>query len=1163
MKKTVYKLLRRGALMTGIILVLCPDCLFAARSKDESDEWRIRENLTTRLGSEWYKIGVLSRELSAIADVLAEIRDLGLFPPELTGLNEESMSQLNTRAMEIEKKYASLLSEVEAFKPPLNDAIEILREMVVGEPVESMFETLEKGDMKRITQMLHVKHNIDSLWNKSDSLLNFVMRKLGLSFKTVSSNGPIEEEFFQILKANLGLQSEQYYQKLNYIKDHLASKSSKDDLFKMYQVEKDRIHKYLLENKLNLAHQKLVILLKRFESGMNVDELYKLLARVHFLKGEYNDVLSIIDKFPESEQAVKTLYRMQSLYALRDYERLWSEGNSIDFSRFSGSRKNLLLWIVLESGLALQKQDNFLKLASLVDKTASYSLHVMHALARSYLQIDDKVTALSIMESTLKYKVNSPEDAFAFREINLAVAQLYYEIGNYKKALSLFYNILNDKKDFDRAMFGILWCYIRLGQDDKAETALRKLINQAPESPLGAEGILILAEKNLYKAGYDWKKIVYLKKEEQRLLQMLDKISRKVAVEKSKENAQKYAYARRELTTLLGRLHQEKWPDYKSINESYDKVKRICDLLGKHYKTGSFQEKAFSHDRERLLHYLDSLILEAKGKHLESVNSLMLSNARQNRNRIKNIVDKAAVLSTVTSIDKFHWEKEYIDWEKALVKQRELKLGEMIAETSDSTLKKSYMEEKQICSSRIDSLLVKEDSISRMHFSKLTEELPAILSTRLDSADESYFRYQLGELYYAEENKKYTADYERYEKDLAEYNSKLDEYREGKLLKPPVAPDQPRLNHDRSIEQFRAVINGYQKSEFIPSAYYSLAWCFNDLSMLDSALYYMENLAALYPTSVHTPQAWMYCGEYNFDRGELDQAIKCYQATMRYPESEWFDEALYKLAWAQYRLSNPEKAISSFLALVSLGESGSAKRPALLEKESMDYIAISFSETDLTGDKGLQRALSFIKKLGDIKKGCQILHRLGTVYRDQGRTDMAKKTLTTLLKTYPNYEKNPVAESDLLAIKEREIGIEETNRIKIDFYRKYNRNSAWAKSQNNEVKEQADSVASKQLYEGAIGFHQYALQKNDSSIYSSALEAYSEFISAYPESPQANECHYNFAEIKFSLGNYAEAAEEYMAVSKRYPDSKYRETAAWNAIVASQNLLKQENAKTH
>jgi outer membrane protein assembly factor BamD (BamD/ComL family) len=59
----------------------------------------------------------------------------------------------------------------------------------------------------------------------------------------------------------------------------------------------------------------------------------------------------------------------------------------------------------------------------------------------------------------------------------------------------------------------------------------------------------------------------------------------------------------------------------------------------------------------------------------------------------------------------------------------------------------------------------------------------------------------------------------------------------------------------------------------------------------------------------------------------------------------------------------------------------------------------------------------------------------------------------------------------------------------------------------------------------------------------------------------ANECHYNLAEILFSTGDYYKAAEEYIAVSKRYPDSKYRETAAWNAIVASQNLLKEEGDK--
>jgi len=32
-------------------------------------------------------------------------------------------------------------------------------------------------------------------------------------------------------------------------------------------------------------------------------------------------------------------------------------------------------------------------------------------------------------------------------------------------------------------------------------------------------------------------------------------------------------------------------------------------------------------------------------------------------------------------------------------------------------------------------------------------------------------------------------------------------------------------------------------------------------------------------------------------------------------------------------------------------------------------------------------------------------------------------------------------------------------------------------------------------------------------------------------------------------------------VSRRYPGSKFQETAAWNAIVASQNLLKAEGGR--
>jgi TolA-binding protein len=343
---------------------------------------------------------------------------------------------------------------------------------------------------------------------------------------------------------------------------------------------------------------------------------------------------------------------------------------------------------------------------------------------------------------------------------------------------------------------------------------------------------------------------------------------------------------------------------------------------------------------------------------------------------------------------------------------------------------------------------------------------------------------------------------------------------------------------------------------------YSLAWCYNDAGKFDSAITQMDSVARKYPTCQYAPQAWMYIGEYLFDHARLADALAAYQAVLKYPESEWFDQALYKLAWAQYRLSNPEKAISSFLALVDLGDRAPQGR-SLLAKESIDYIAISFSETDITGEKGLERAMNFVRRFGDMDKGTQILHRLAGIYKEQGRFDMAQKTYRTLLKMYPQYSESPLIESELLAVLEKSSTVEESNIRNQEYFTKYNRNGDWAKEQTNKkAVAMADSLAQNHLYTAAESYHQLALQKNDTLLYQSAAEGYEDYIKQYPSSPHAGECHYNLAEIQFSLGKYERAAEEYMAVSRQYDDPKYREMAAWNAIVASQNLLKKEGVQS-
>jgi TolA-binding protein len=98
-------------------------------------------------------------------------------------------------------------------------------------------------------------------------------------------------------------------------------------------------------------------------------------------------------------------------------------------------------------------------------------------------------------------------------------------------------------------------------------------------------------------------------------------------------------------------------------------------------------------------------------------------------------------------------------------------------------------------------------------------------------------------------------------------------------------------------------------------------------------------------------------------------------------------------------------------------------------------------------------------------------------------------------------------------------------------------------------------MAQRMMYEAVTDMHQQALYERDTTLYTRAVAYYRRYIEAYPQHSNANECHYNMAEILFSLGRYKQAAQEYIAVSNRYPDSKYKENAAWNAIVASQKLL--------
>ena len=1151
-------------LAAAFLLPLCVPGLgrAAEENSENTDVWRRRENLVMRLGAEWYKIGLLRRELVRIGDMLEDIGNIELFPPGVTGLHEDLLVDFDKQLEAHRKKHRKLAEKVTALRSPLSDAMAILREMVKGKPVPEMFDVLEQGDVERITHMLEIKHEIDELWNMVDALLSYLSNKMNVRLPVAvhEEAAGIEPEFFEILRANLGLQAREFTRKLELLKDSLVMRGSPEEVEEMFRIELYRVKQLIDGGNLAPAAEKLEQIVGRYQGRRSLNEVHLLHAQAAFDLGNYDEALEASGRLPDEGQYAqeRLLLRMQSLYALQDWSAILEWASSFEFDAINGTARNLLLWIVLESQLATETDDSFTRRASHVVPDAPYALHVMHALARYFVRREEWATVLSVVERARRFQPRTEVDKEAGERLRLTWARSLYETGNYRKSLSAFFELLKQEQWFEEGLFGIVWCYLSLEEYDKAETSMRKLINQSPDSPQAAEMFLVMAKRLLNKADYEWEALSSVTREEARLRMLRQRLERKLRVRASGPEGPEIRKALKEVEQLLKEAESRPRIAPEQIGFYYTTAMDLCGLVRKFYQTGSFQETSFSRKREDLLHRLDSLLL---GVHEEGTSTLrrrvVFSRARSNVVKIKRLVRRGSMLEAETRLARYRWEQESLKWRKEMLTRRKTMLRDVAGDgdTLKTTRNARLLDSLE---TTMDSLIEREESLRERRTAALSSMLRTLLREPLEKADEAYVRYHLGELNYARKNASFAREYEKYELELDLYHSRMKEFREGRLNRMPEEPEQPLLDHSRSIAQYRYVLDHFPDVELVPAVRYSLAWCYNDMRMPDSALAQMELVGRNHPGSRYAAQAWMFVGEHAFDRSMLEKAARAYQQVMNYPESDWFDDALYKFAWAQYRLSNPQKAIGSFLALVDLGEDGAAGK-VLLENESMDYIAISFSEADITGEKGLTRAAEFIRRFGRRDKGTKILHRLANVYAEQGRYRMAEKAFEKLLEMYPDYERSPVAEMELLQALEKRLNTAEANRRRVALFTKYNSEGDWAKKHSSaRVVAAGDSVAATALYDAAVSYHQEALQDNDSASYARAASCYRNFIRHYPKRPAANECHYNYAEILFSLGDYEQAAREYMAVSKRYPDSKFRETAAWNAIVASQNLLKRE-----
>jgi tetratricopeptide (TPR) repeat protein len=379
-------------------------------------------------------------------------------------------------------------------------------------------------------------------------------------------------------------------------------------------------------------------------------------------------------------------------------------------------------------------------------------------------------------------------------------------------------------------------------------------------------------------------------------------------------------------------------------------------------------------------------------------------------------------------------------------------------------------------------------------------------------------------------------------------------------------PVEPGLHYEATIATMQRLVTHFPDYRLVDGAYYLLGFCLGEQGEEERAVEVFREVVARRPDSRFAAEVWTRIGEHWFDRNDLTRALAAYTRVLEWPDSTYYDKALYKLAWTHYRLADAERApdeyqraVDTFVRLLDLNErtrAAGAERGGDLRKESVLYIAISYADERWGG---LAKLRAYLGRLGARPFERELLLALAEVYFDQTRFGDAVATFRVVQQRFPAHPEAPAVEQRLVDAIERTRDFEAAARERDVLVAAYGRGSAWATVNAGET---AAVLASNRLVAGALHatalFHHEQAQalKNAGKTeparkeYAAAASAYGEYLSRFSHDGELYRLRFGHAECLYYSLQYEPAAIAYEAVRDSTASTALLEEAAYSAVLA-------------
>ncbi|MEJ2257303.1 MAG: tetratricopeptide repeat protein [Woeseiaceae bacterium] len=361
-----------------------------------------------------------------------------------------------------------------------------------------------------------------------------------------------------------------------------------------------------------------------------------------------------------------------------------------------------------------------------------------------------------------------------------------------------------------------------------------------------------------------------------------------------------------------------------------------------------------------------------------------------------------------------------------------------------------------------------------------------------------------------------------------------------------------------ATDMYLRLLEAYPDYRRNDTVLYQLARAYEVSGATEEALDVLNELVARYPDTAIIDEVQFRRGEMLFLRKNYNEAEMAYQAVIDYgDESRFYEQSLYKLGWAQFKLAWYDESEASFFELldrklsgIEIGEGeerlaslGRAERELI--EDTFRVLSISFSYMD--GPDSIDAIFAGREMPG---YGYVIYENLGDLYLEKERFQDAALTYEAFVEKDPHHPKAPRLQMQVIEAYKQGGFPSLVLDGKKRFVSRYGMDGPFWERNPREENEAVVENLKANIIDLAQYYHAEAQDGGAASDYREAANWYRTYLDYFPDEEDSASTNFLLAEILYESGKYGEATAEYERTAYGYPFHEQSAEAGYAAILA-------------